>query len=338
MWQEYTYSGPNGSRPYFVYTPTNYQVGVAVPLVVMLHGCTQKAVDLATGTQMNTLAEQQNFIVVYPQQTSSANQYLCWNWFDLANQSRDKGEPSIIAGIVQSITQNTARWSIDTNRIYVAGISAGAALAVILGATYPDVFAAIGVHAGFEYQAATNSSAGLRAGRNGGPDPRQQGLLAYEAMNAVGSFARAVPTIVFHGTKDYVINIINGDQTVQQWMYTDMLASHGSYNANFTAPTTTTKGQVPGGRSYVTYGWKDANSNEIQQYWKVDGMGHAWSGGNPGGSYTDAKGPNASQAIYSFFLLHSLPTVQSHEQEQTTSFWQNIRHLVKDVLHVKKEA
>ena len=192
-------------------------------------------------------------------------------------------------------------------RIYVAGISAGAALAVILGATYPDVFAAIGVHAGFEYQAATNSNAGLRAGRKGGPDPRQQGLLAYEAM---GSFARVVPTIVFHGTNDYVINIINGDQVVQQWMYTDMLASKGAYNADFAAPTTTTTGRVPGGRSYVTYGWTDANSNEIQQYWKVNGMGHGWSGGNPGGSYTDPQGPNASQAIYRFFLLHSLPAVQ----------------------------
>ncbi len=332
MWQEYIYNGPTGSRPYFVYTPTNYQAGVAVPLVVMLHGCTQTAVDLATGTQMNQLAEQQNFIVVYPQQSNAANQYLCWNWFDPANQSRDKGEPSIIVGIVQSITQNTVQWTIDTKSIYVAGISAGAALAVILGATYPDVFAAIGVHAGFEYQAATNSNAGLRAGRKGGPDPRQQGLLAYEAM---GSFARVVPTIVFHGTNDYVINIINGDQVVQQWMYTDMLASNGAYNVDFAAPTTTTSGRVPGGRSYVTYGWTDANSKEIQQYWKVNGMGHAWSGGSPGGSYTDPQGPNASQAIYRFFLLHSLPSVQS--QAQTTSFWQNVRDLVKDVLHVKKE-
>lgn len=332
MWQEYIYSGPVGSRPYFVYTPTNYQAGVAVPLVVMLHGCTQTAVDLATGTQMNQLAEQQNFIVVYPQQTNAANQYLCWNWFDPANQARAKGEPSIIAGIVQTITQNTVQWTIDSRRIYVAGISAGAALAVILGATYPDIFAAIGVHAGFEYQAATNSNAGLRAGRKGGPDPRQQGLLAYKAMD---SFARVVPTIVFHGTNDYVINIINGDQVVQQWMYTDMLASNGAYNADFTAPTTTTTGRVSGGRSYVTYGWTDANSNEIQQYWKVNGMGHAWSGGNPGGSYTDPQGPNASQAIYRFFLLHSLPTVQP--QGQPTSFWQSIQHLVKDVLHVKKE-
>ena len=332
MWQEYIYSGPTGSRPYFVYTPTNYQVGVAVPLVVMLHGCTQTAVDLATGTQMNQLAEQQNFIVVYPQQSNAANQYLCWNWFDPANQSRDEGEPSIIAGIVQAMTQNTVQWTIDSRRVYVAGISAGAALAVILGATYPDVFAAIGVHAGFEYQAATNSNAGLRAGRRGGPDPRQQGLLAYKAMD---SFARVVPTIVFHGTNDYVINIINGDQVVQQWMYTDMLASKGAYNVDFAAPTTTTTGRVPGGRSYVTHGWTDTNSNEIQQYWKVNGMGHAWSGGNPGGSYTDPQGPNASQAIYRFFLLHSLPAIQP--QEQPTSFWQSVRHLVKDVLHVKKE-
>src|SRR5712691_10573249 len=154
-WQQYTYSGPSGNRPYFVYTPLKYQVGQAVPLVVMLHGCTQTAADFAAGAQMNQLAEQYNFIVVYPQQTNIANQYLCWNWFDPANQTRGSGEPAIIAGIVQAIEQNTSQWTIDTRRIYVAGLSAGAAMAVILGVTYPDIFAAIGVNTGFEYQAAT---------------------------------------------------------------------------------------------------------------------------------------------------------------------------------------
>src|SRR5579859_7448520 len=121
MWQQYIYSGPAGSRPYYVYTPANYQVGAAVPLVVMLHGCTQNPLDFATGTQMNQLAEQYNFIVVYPQQTTAYSSYACWNWYNFANQSRDSGEPAIIAGIVQTMQSATSQWSIDPQRIYVAG-------------------------------------------------------------------------------------------------------------------------------------------------------------------------------------------------------------------------
>src|SRR5437868_12074803 len=157
MLQQYIDTGPAGSRPYFVYTPANYQVGSAVPLIVMLHGCTQTPADFAAGTQMNQLADQKQFIVVYPQQTSTYNQEECWNWFDSADQSRGSGEPAIIAGIVQAVKQTTSQWTIDTHHIYAAGLSAGAAMTVILGATYPDIFAAIGVQSGLEYQAAASS-------------------------------------------------------------------------------------------------------------------------------------------------------------------------------------
>src|SRR5205823_5386743 len=157
-WQEYTYNGPAGSRPYFVYTPSTYQPGTPTPLIVMLHGCTQTPADFAAGTQMNQLADQKQFIVVYPQQTSTYNQEECWNWFDTAHQGRGSGEPAIIAGIVQTVVQNTSQWTIDTQRVYVAGLSAGAAMAVILGASYPDIFAAIAVHSGLEYKAATTSN------------------------------------------------------------------------------------------------------------------------------------------------------------------------------------
>ncbi|TMB83421.1 MAG: PHB depolymerase family esterase, partial [Chloroflexi bacterium] len=229
MLQQYTYSSPAGNLPYVVYTPLNYRAGTPVPLLVMMHGCTQSAADFAAGTQMNLVAEEHNFIVVYPQQVRKNNSLYCWNWFDLANQSRDHGEPAMIVGIVQDILQNTAQWTIDTARIYVAGISAGAAMSVILGATYPDIFAAIGIHSGLEYQALKSHHGALTISKRGGPDPLQQGLAAYEAM---GSYARIVPTIVFHGTKDTVINITNGDQVVQQWMQTDMLASHDTYVAD----------------------------------------------------------------------------------------------------------
>jgi poly(hydroxyalkanoate) depolymerase family esterase len=304
----------------------------------MLHGCTQTPLDFATGTQMNQLAEENNFIVAYPQQTSKFNQGSCWNWFDPVHQVRGSGEPAIIAGIVQEITQKTALWTIDTQRIYVVGLSAGAAMSVILGATYPDIFAAIGVHEGLEYRAATNANNALKAMRKGGPDPTLQGQAAFEAMNKV---ARVVPTIVFHGTSDYVTNRINGDQVVQQWMSTDKLVANGNYNPDFAEPTSTTTGKVPGGRTYITYTWNDASGNEIQEYWKVNGMGHAWSGGSPGGSYIDPSGPNASEAIYRFFMNHPrIPEIAeqvSAEEPASASLWEQIRQSFKDLFHVKAE-
>jgi poly(hydroxyalkanoate) depolymerase family esterase len=270
MQQQHTYTGPAGSRPYFVYTPENYRVGTAVPLIVMLHGCTQTAVDFAAGTQMNQLADQYNFIVVYPQQTSAYNQNLCWNWFLPSNQVRDRGEPAIIVGIMRTIEQKTSLWTIDPNRIYVAGISAGASMAVILGATYPDIFAAIGLHSGVEYRAATSLMKGLKVMRQGGPDPVQQGQAAYTAM---GTAARAILTIVFQGTGDAVVNPVNGDQVVQQWMQTDYLASSDTYNANFNRPTSVKIGQPPGAHSYTIFKWNDSNGSEVQEYWRVDVWG-----------------------------------------------------------------
>jgi poly(hydroxyalkanoate) depolymerase family esterase len=301
--QQYTYSGSAGSRPYFVYTPANYQVGTAVPLIVMLHGCTQTPSDFATGTQMNQLADADQFIVVYPQQTSTYNSSECWNWFQTADQARGSGEPAIIAGIVQTVEQTTSQWTIDPNRIYVAGLSAGAAMSVVMGATYPDIFAAIGVASGLEYQAGTDQTSGSQALTQGGPSPTQQGQAAY---NAMGSYARVVPTIVFHGTSDYIVYPINGDQVVQQWMQTDHLASSGTYNASFGSPTSTINGQVPNGHAYTEQIWNNNAGREVQEYWKVSGMGHAWSGGNSSGSYTDPQGPNASQAMYTFFMNHPL--------------------------------
>ncbi|GHO69983.1 hypothetical protein KSC_088750 [Ktedonobacter sp. SOSP1-52] len=307
--QQYTYNGSAGSRPYYVYTPANYQAGTTVPLIVMLHGCTQNPTDFANGTQMNALADQKQFIVVYPQQTSSYNSSDCWNWFQTADQARGSGEPAIIAGIVQTVKQATSQWSIDPNRVYVAGMSAGAAMSVIMGATYPDIFASIGVESGLEYQAATSLTAASTAQTQGGPNPTQQGQAAY---NAMGSVAGVVPTIVFHGTSDYTVYPVNGDQIVQQWMQTDHLASNNTYNASFNSPSTSTNGQVSGGRSYTVQTWNDTNGNEVQEYWKINSMGHAWSGGSSSGSYTDPQGPSATQAMYTFFMNHpqgQAPTV-----------------------------
>ncbi|KEO82251.1 PHB depolymerase family esterase [Tumebacillus flagellatus] len=303
VWEQFTYSGSAGSRPYFVYTPANYSTATAVPLIVMLHGCTQTPADFAAGTQMNALADTNQFVVVYPQQTSTYNQNQCWNWYDPSHQSRGGGEPAIIAEITKTVMNNSSKWKIDPSRIYVTGLSAGAAMSAIMGATYPDLYAAIGVHSGLEYKSATNQTDAFTAMRQGGPNPTTQGKAAY---NAAGSAARVVPTIIFQGTSDYTVYPVNGDQVIQQFMETDRLASNNAYNASFNSPSKTTTGTVSGtsGKSYTTLQWNDNNGNVVEEYWKVNSMGHAWSGGSTNGSYTDNTGPNASQAMYTFFMNH----------------------------------
>jgi poly(hydroxyalkanoate) depolymerase family esterase len=306
MWQQFLYTDANGRHSYFVYTPESYQIASPVPLVVMLHGCTQTAADFATGTSMNLLAEQHCFVVLYPQQTSTANQRRCWNWFLPENQQRGSGEPARIVGMINSLRRNTARWTIDPARIYVAGLSAGASMAVILGATYPDLFAAIGIHSGLAYQAATNVRSAFQAMRRGGPDPLQQGRAAYVAM---GNCSRIVPATVFHGTNDITVAPANGDQVARQWMQTNHLASSHAYTADFNLPARATPGQISNGHSYVVAAWHASNGDEVQSYWKIGGMGHAWSGGDPAGSYTDPRGPNASVAMYNFFMAHPMRRV-----------------------------
>jgi poly(hydroxyalkanoate) depolymerase family esterase len=331
-WHRYVYD----DRPYFVYTPVHYHVGTAVPLVVMLHGCLQIPDGFAYDSRMNELADQQQFLVVYPQHAEpklgDVNPMLCWNFFYDDNQHRGSGEPASLAGIVQAVIHNTSHWTIDQKRIYVAGPSSGGAMTVILGATYPDLFAAIGVHSGTEYQwaqfphpplmqpAAGEAAQGQVAVeqpsdahvffREGflsvlppGPDPAEQGQRAYEAM---GSFARVVPTIVFHGTADPFVNPINGDQVVQQWLRTNQLASHKTFTATFDHPNSVTPGQVEGGHSYTVFTWQDTRGSDVIAYWKVDGMGHAWSGGSPGRPFTDPLGPSATLAMYQFFMAHPL--------------------------------
>ncbi len=302
-WQKYTYTIPTGKYPYFVYTPANYQPGAPTPLVVMLHGCTQTPTDFAAGAEMNRLADQHQFIVAYPQQASVDNGYGCWNWFDPAHQTRGHGEPARIVGIVEAIAQQRAQWTIDRQRVYVIGFSAGAAMAVTLGATYPDTFAAIGIHSGLAYQAATTLKDVSRVLRQGGPDPLRQGQVAHRAM---GSLARVVPTIVFHGTRDTIVHPVNGDQAIQQWLHTTTLASQGRETLYFKQPTSARNEEIPGGRAYTVYTWRDSQGRETHEYWKIEGMGHAWSGGSLRGSYTDPQSPKASMAMYAFFLKHPL--------------------------------
>ena len=296
-WQRHTSSATHGSGRYFVYTPAGLGATAGAPLLVMLHGCTQTPFDLAYGTRMNDAADRHGFAVVYPEQTKGRNQQGCWNWFLAHHQARSSGEPALLAGITRdAIARLGAR--IDAERVFVAGMSAGAAMAVVMGATHPDLFAAIGVHSGLAYGAATSQRMAFEAMGRGASDPARCGSAAYEAM---GDRARLMPIIVLHGTGDTVVRPVNGDHVVQQWLATNALATEGTFDGDPALPNDADHGRADHGRPYTRYRWHDSTGRLVQEYMKIEGLGHAWSGGNQTGSYTDARGPDASEAMWRFF-------------------------------------
>lgn len=254
-----------GTRAYKIYIPARGE-GRPRPLVVMLHGCKQDPDDFAAGTRMNELADELGFIVAYPEQAFAANVSRCWNWFQSADQQRDSGEPSLIAGITRDVI---AHYNVDPGRVYVAGLSAGGAMAAIMGHTYPDLYAAIGIHSGLAYAAARDIPSALAAmrGRTSRPEPR-----------CGESMPPALPTIVFHGDVDTTVHPSNGEQ-----VFASRAVESGEQS----------------GRKYTrTIG----SGNPALEHWLVHGAGHAWSGGSGSGSYADPLGPDASRAMLRFFL------------------------------------
>lgn len=275
------YTGPEGTRSYKLYVPSSYQ-GEPLPLIVMLHGCTQGPDDFATGTGMNVLAEEEGFFVAYPAQAQNANVSKCWNWFNAAHQQRGQGEPALIAGITQQITST---YRVDLKRIYVAGLSAGGAMAAVMGTTYPDLYAAIGVHSGLPHAAAHDMPSALAAMQQGGSTARAAG----------GAF---IPTIVFHGDRDTTVHPRNGAQVVE----------HGKTRLDAASPLQAPqvqRGQVPAGHAYTRTSYPDASGCIVLEHWEVHGAGHAWLGGSASGSYTDPKGPDATREMMRFFREHS---------------------------------
>jgi poly(hydroxyalkanoate) depolymerase family esterase len=283
---EGTYSNPAGSRAYRLFIPSRYQ-GQPLPLVVMLHGCTQSPDDFAAGTRMNFIAEEQTCFVVYPAQRGEANHAKCWNWFRTADQQRGRGEPSLIAGITRQIMCD---YSVDPERVYVGGLSAGAAAAAIMGATYHDLYAAIGAHSGLACGAAIDLPSAFVAMRQGG-------LAASSGSDdrVILSDGPTVPTIVFHGDRDITVHPSNGDHILEQSMRTT------------STQRKVYRGRVPGGHAYTRTIHTDASGRGIFEHWNIHGAGHAWSGGSPAGSYTDPRGPDATREMLRFFLEHSLP-------------------------------
>jgi poly(hydroxyalkanoate) depolymerase family esterase len=270
------FSNEAGSRTYKLFIPSRSQ-GQELPLIVMLHGCTQSPDDFAAGTRMNFLAEERNCFVVYPEQPTGANQAKCWNWFRTGDQRRGGGEPSLIAGITRQIMRDHA---IDPKRVYVAGLSAGGAAAAIMGATYPDLYASVGIHSGLACGVATDLPSAFVAMRQGS-----------EAEGS-GKAGSPVPTIVFHGDRDTTVHPKNGDRIIEQAV-------------NATSPTARVfRGRVPHGHAYTRTILTDGSGQTISEHWNIHGAGHAWSGGSPAGSYTDPRGPDATKEIVRFFLEH----------------------------------
>jgi poly(hydroxyalkanoate) depolymerase family esterase len=301
---ERTFTVAGKQRRALVHPPRGADRETAVPLVCMLHGCTQDAQSFAAATRMNDAADRHGFVVVYPQQEQGENPQRCWNWFVPEHQARGAGEPASIVAIVRELMGTTSDWTIDAQRVFVAGLSAGGAMAAILAAVYPDLFAAVAVHSGLAYRSATTMGAAFNAMAHGSEEAISQGRAAHAAA---GALARPVPSIVLHGAADRTVAPVNARQVLEQSMAANRLAAPETYDFDIAHPTNTVHDEVPDGHAYTRRQWTDRRGTPIHELVEVDGLGHAWSGGLPGGSYTDPRGPDASEAIWRFFAHHRRP-------------------------------
>jgi poly(hydroxyalkanoate) depolymerase family esterase len=272
-----SYAGTAGAREYKLFIPPAAGTR-ALPLVVMLHGCTQNPDDFAAGTAMNDAALEHGFFVLYPAQSQQANPQRCWNWFKHNHQARGRGEPELLAGMTRDVM---ARYAIDPARVYVAGLSAGGAMAAIMGDAYPELFAAVGVHSGLATGIAKDLPSALGAMKGSGVKP--------------DGAASGVATIVFHGDADATVHPGNGDHVIT--------ASVGTTDGELE------KGYSSSGRSYSRRVHRGAAGEVLAEHWMVHGAQHAWSGGSPKGSYTDPRGPDATGEMVRFFMEHPHRTV-----------------------------
>ena len=266
-----SYTNDAGTRDYKLYVPSSY-AGDPAPLLVMLHGCSQHPDDFALGTGMNVLAEEYGCLVVYPAQSQQANPTRCWNWFNAADQQRGYGEPAILAGLTLDIM---ARYVVDPHQVFVAGLSAGGAMAAILGTLYPDLYAAVGVHSGLPFAAAHDLPSAMAAMKGD-----------FRMHHTPG---KTLPIIVFHGDRDTTVHPANGDALIEQ------RRRHPSEDI------VVEPGNVPDGHAYTRTVHRKPDGSIHAEHWVIHGSGHAWSGGDTRGSYTDGRGPSASREMLRFF-------------------------------------
>jgi poly(hydroxyalkanoate) depolymerase family esterase len=332
---DYIYQG----FKYKLFVPKTYKAKKDTPLMVMLHGCGQDPDDFAEGTKMNALAEQENFLVLYPNMNhlfnpsdpSGYNPFGCWNWFLDKNQHRGQGHPKLIYEIIEEVKRG---YHIDRSQVFAAGLSAGGSLACILGVTYPDVFSAIGICSGLAYDAAnvfflTDPMAedAKKSMEKGVPDPFACGNNAFAEM---GEFKKKMRVIVFHGICDTTVHPINGQQVITQWAQTNFLVEGGKGNVEVT-PSKINAGIIDG-KSFTQHLYSDGSSEPFLELWMVDKMGHVWSGGSPSGSYSDPSGPNASEIMWRFF------TKNQHLQNEKITAKQDEMNNLETALNVNIET
>jgi len=275
-----SYACAAGRRTYKLYIPQRHS-GSRRPLLVMLHGGTQDADDFAVGTRMNDLAEEHGFLVAYPVQCRRANASLCWNWFKPEDQRRDAGEPSIIAGLTSEIV---SEFEIDPQRVFIAGLSAGGAMAAVMGTNYPELYAAVGIHSGLTYKCATDLPSALSAmrGDNCGQHRKRR-------TNPASDNSPRTPTIIFHGDADQIVHPSNAAKIVEA-----LAKPHDRVERVVVSPSAS--------RTYSRVVVRDQTGRASIEEWVIHGSGHAWSGGSLDGSYTDPRGPDASSEMIRFFF------------------------------------
>ncbi|HHV22956.1 MAG TPA: PHB depolymerase family esterase [Propionibacterium sp.] len=293
------YTGLPWSRGFTVYVPHGLRRTTRAPLLMALHGCNQTAQDFASITRFNQLADRHQFIVVYPEQTLVNNGQRCWNWAQAQNQTRYGGEPGSLAGIVQRMIADRTRWRVDPTRIYAVGLSAGGTMAMTLGATYPDLFAAVGVHSAPPFKSASNSAHALSA---------MQGLRMPPQPQAPQAHAMP-PTVVFHGTLDGTVWPKNAQRIADQWLAHYQVSANGRVRVGnpravrqpMVSPRTRTSR-----RGYSVRRWQ-AGRERVLELWLIEGLGHAWSGGVGDFAFSDRRGPRASTEMWRFLSKHALP-------------------------------
>ena len=282
------FQSSHGSRSYRLYVPAGQR---ARPLVVMLHGCAQTAADLALAGRFDSLGAEHGALVLYPEQPATANPLRCWNWFTPANQARDRGEPGIIAELTRHVA---AEHGADPARVYIGGLSAGGAMAVLTALAYPDLFTAVGTHSGVGWRVATDVPGAFTAMRGGGVDAPAQAAAAHEAM---GRYARVVPLIAFHGTEDTLAHPSATEGLVQQFVGLHSLLAGG---AELRADTVR---RDVGGYPVEIRRYADDDA-VVLEHWRVEGLAHALSGGNPAARWTDPRGPDAAGEMLRFFMRY----------------------------------
>ena len=274
-----------GTRQYRLYVPP-HAAGQHLPLVVMLHGCTQNAEDFARGTRMDDAARREGFAVLYPEQCAKANPQRCWNWFRKKDQGREGGEPALLAGMVRHLVREH---DLDAGRVFVAGLSAGGAMAATLGRTHPDLFAAVGVHSGLAAGSASDLPSAIGAMRGGA---------GKQAGDQTEAGFQPVPTIVFHGGADLIVHPSNGERIIAQATPAGGRIDRDDPRTSGMEGTAAGSPRRPATRTLV----RDGSGKLVAEHWVIAGAPHAWSGGNPAGSYTDPAGPDATAEMVRFFL------------------------------------